>query len=318
MKKNEKKWLGLFSIVPMIAMPLVAISCVNWKKIEKDLKINDTYPIKIQDIDKVGTMFDQQITYSEFDKVAGTEKEVTKTLWEYFSFIEGEVLKVSDGDTLSIKVTKGNPNGKPKKDEVIKVRIPLIDTLEENTKDVKEREKNLAHLDSNYARSILPNGTKVRLISEDGWVNLSYDRHVGYLFFGENFQKNFSIDMLSNGWTLPRFNDSALKDFIGDFNKKDKKNIISYLLPFAAHAFNKGYLENKGFYNKNGVDIELEGKKVNIKINNPIELAKEYVSHGETLINTAYKIMYPSQIPKQYFDPQNNIYEFLRNNQNKK
>ncbi|AZZ65429.1 hypothetical protein DMC14_001320 [Metamycoplasma phocicerebrale] len=311
-KKN--KFLNLILGAPLVAFPIVAISCTNYK----DLKLNKTYSIDIKDIDNVGTMFDRNIKYSEYNKITGEETEKTTTLWEYFSLVEGNIAKVSDGDTINIKVTKGSPNGIIKIGQLIKIRIPLIDTLEENTEDVTEREKNLAHLDSEYARSILPIGSKVRLISDDGWINKSYDRSVGYLFYGDGYKKNFSISMLANGWTLPRFNERVLKSFMFEYNKKDKSLVSDYLLPFVAHAFNEGFINKKGFYNSNGVNIKLNGKKTNIKFKNPQALSKEYLSHGETLILDGYRIMYPSYISRSYWNPKMNIYEFLKNNQQTK
>ncbi|SYV90309.1 Uncharacterised protein, partial [Metamycoplasma alkalescens] len=49
----------------------------------------------------------------------------------------------------------------------LRIRVPLTDTLEEYG-DASEREKGLAAYDSAFARSLLPVGTTVRLIS-DNW-----------------------------------------------------------------------------------------------------------------------------------------------------
>ncbi|BAP39650.1 thermonuclease family protein [Metamycoplasma canadense] len=309
----------LFLTPFLLSVSVVSISCsIKSKEFYDDLELNDTFVINKSEYNKVGKIFDKKIQYKKIVNWETQEvKTVEETLWEFFSGIEGTVESIADGDTLTVKVDKqlSTNKGIPKKGQLVKVRIPLIDTLEQNTSDVKEREKKLSHLDWDYVKSIIPIGSKVRLIS-DNLSNNSYDRIVSYVFFGQNFEKNFSIEMLANGWTLPRIGKDEFKTFTFDFKKDLKSSVASYLIPFAAYAFNFGYTNKKGFYAKEGVNITLNNKEENIKFNYPQDLSNEYKSHGEDLMNDAYRFLYPFNIERNkrkiFLNKENNFYEFLR------
>ncbi|MCY2903024.1 thermonuclease family protein [Mycoplasmopsis arginini] len=313
------KKLSLFLSVPMLSIPFVAISCSNENQDFFDnLNLNSTFVVEKDKIEEVGKIFDSTIETEEIINFETKEKRiVSKSLWEKFSAVDGKITRIFDGDTVEVVIENKlvESNNAFNVGDKVKVRIPLIDTLEQNVKDVTEREKKLSHIDTEYVHNVLKPGTKVRLIS-DNWTDGSYDRKIAYLFFGEGFKKNFSIDMLANGWTLPRINNNDLIAFISDFNNVDKSSVKSYLLPFVARAFNHGYINKKGFYVNEGVNITLNNKQINIKFNLPMDLAKEYIAHGSTLMSDAYQFLYPFNIEKKnrpkFGNPKNNIYEFLK------
>lgn len=99
----------------------------------------------------MGTIFNKSINYRMYvtdEKGNKTIREVSQSLWDYYNYIEGEVTRIFDGDTIEIKVTK-QPNPKPggkvlNVPTTMKLRIPMIDTLEENTPEVGKEEKELA------------------------------------------------------------------------------------------------------------------------------------------------------------------------------
>lgn len=318
------KKIPFFLLTPTLAMPLVAISCVNKDaKYYDELQLNSTFSVEKEDIDKVGNIFDQKVDITRIKNLETREEEtVNISLWEVYSAIDAEIVKIYDGDTMLVRVLEKNERTTAfNVGDEIKIRIALIDTLEQNVRDVTEREKKLAHLDSEYVESILPANTRVRIISEN-WSDGSYDRKIGYLFFGENYEQNFSINMLANGWTLPRINNNELKNFITDYEKIKKSSIKSYLLPYIARAFNHGYTKQRGFYAKDGVNVVLNGTSQNIKFYTPMDLAKEYIAHGSSLMSDAYQFLYPFNIEKnnakKFNNAQNNIYEFLDKVNNKK
>jgi lipoprotein, possible nuclease len=86
--------------------------------------------------------------------------------------MEGEITKVVDGDTVYARITKlpkkiGNYSTTFKVGQIIKLRIPSIDTLEEHVpnKEVDPVEKAYALRDHAFAESLLPVGTKVIMVS---------------------------------------------------------------------------------------------------------------------------------------------------------
>lgn len=307
------KKLSLLLSAPIISLPLVAISC---SKNYDDIKLNNTFAFDIKDYEQIGKIFDSSFETEIIKDLETRETEkIITTLWERFAGVDATITRVFDGDTVEVSVVN-NLTEKTSfaKGELVKIRIPLIDTLEQNTEGVTEREKKLSNLDSKFVETILRPGTKVRLLS-DNWTNGSYNRKVAYLFFGENYHKNFSIEMLSNGWTLPRISQTDFKTFKIDYNNVEKTTVLSYLLPYVARAFNDGYMNKKGFYVEEGVNITLSGTPTNIKFKLPMDLSKEYIAHGSTLMSDAYQFLHPHNIDKKnrakFVNPENNIFEFL-------
>ncbi|MBN0970650.1 thermonuclease family protein [Mycoplasma phocoeninasale] len=306
---KKKLILGIAAPIVMVGLPISAISCSTEKLTAETIKLNteDNVYVKssVNDYKNVGRIFDNEVSYRI--RKDGQRITVKQSLWEYFNYIEGEIVSLADGDTMTVRVTqqpKVLPNGRTiNLPNIIRIRIPLIDTLEENTPNVGEEEKALAHIDSEYARGLLPVGTKVRVISKN-WTDKTYDRVVGSVFFGENFARNFAIEMLAAGYTLARISTEDINDFIADYNKPEgqPRNLYSYTLPYAAYAINYGILNKKGFY----------GEPHNFK--DPYVLASKYQEHGSDLIDSSLFILHPSLWSKSTIKPneENNIYKFLK------
>ncbi|PZV99891.1 hypothetical protein [Metamycoplasma auris] len=313
MKKN---W-WILGTSPLLISSFAIISCTT--KINNEyydsLKLNNTF-FGVTKLDEVGKIFNTKYK----DKIIKNQEtreivEVERDLWEKFFALEGVVEQIVDGDTLNVKITnnKLHNNEYFKNGEVIGIRVPMIDTLEEY-KEAPQKERALASYDSSFARKMLPVGTKVRVIT-DNWANKSYNRFVGYVFFGNNFEKELDIEMLRNGFTLPRVQEVTFKNFISDYDDEKKSSPASYLIPYVAKAFNEGWLKKRGFYKKEGNEIILNNKKQIIKFKNPKEFSTVYEAHGEALINDAYRFFYPTVIPKKihsiFKNEKNNFYEFL-------
>ncbi|AXE60557.1 hypothetical protein DA803_00380 [[Mycoplasma] phocae] len=312
---KKKIIFGIAAPIAMIGFPIFAISCASNKLNSEIIKLNTKdnlyQKFDVTDFHNVGKIFDTKVKYNI--RKDGIRVPVEQTLWEYFNYAEGEIVNLADGDTMTVRITqqpKILPNGSTiTLSNTIKIRIPLIDTLEENTSNVGEEEKRLAHIDSEYARSMLPVGAKVRMISKN-WNDKSYDRVVASVFFGENFTRNFAIEMLAAGYTLAKIEKVNVIDFLADYNKPEDeaRELYSYTIPYAAYAINYGILNKKGFY----------GEPHNFK--DPYVLASKYLEHGEALINSSLFILHPSLWAKNAIksNSENNIYKFLESkNQNK-
>ncbi len=310
--KQLKQRLLFLTIATTAILPLAVASSCNKKLVQTDIEQNleENYAsLKANDYHNVGRILYQNVENEIKDKF-GYIVKIKRTLWEKFNYIEAKIKNVVDGDTISLEVTQPpriSYNGKEISiPSEIKIRIPMIDTLEEHTSGVKEREKSLAHIDSNYARKLLPVGTKVRVVSEN-WTNKTYNRHVGSIFFGEKYEKNFAIEMLAAGYTLARIPEEAINDFTYSYKDPfdNDKNLYSYLLPYAAYAMNDAIINKRGFYG----EFELSGKKE--QFNGPYDFAKEYLEHGEEIISASRFIMHPKLWRGVKSDAENNIYKFV-------
>ncbi|WP_373590274.1 thermonuclease family protein [Metamycoplasma equirhinis] len=311
MKQLKHKLLFL-TIATVSILPLAVASSCDKKLVQADIEQNleENYAsLRASDYHNVGRILYQNVENPIKDKFDDIIR-VKRTLWEKFNYIEGKIKNIIDGDTIDIEVTQQPRISYSGKEIIIpstiKIRIPMIDTLEENTPEVKEREKSLAHIDSDYARKLLPAGTKVRVVSEN-WTNKSYNRHVGSIFFGEKYEKNFAIEMLAAGYTLARIPEDAISDFKYSYEEPfdNDKNLYTYLLPYAAYAMNDAIINKRGFYG----EFELFGKKE--QFNGPYDFAKEYLEHGEEIISTSRFIMHPKLWRNVEPDAKNNIYKFV-------
>ncbi|TPI03086.1 thermonuclease family protein [Mycoplasma struthionis] len=300
--------------------PIVAISCKGKEKenkalTEDDIKlvakservqklINDSYPVDFSDYKNVGKVFDKVVKQKVRDE-NGNIVEKSISLWDLFNYAEGTISKLADGDTVRVRITNPpKPRGGTKFDipEEISIRIPMIDTLEENTPSATPRERELAAMDSAYARTLLPVGTKVRVVAAEGWSSKSFNRFVAYVFFGENFTRNFGIEMLAGGYTLARLegNDAFVFSNYLDTPAETAKSIRAYLLPYAAYAMNEGILKKRGFY---GAPTSFDG---------PYVLTKEYKDHGQSMVDNSLPILHPKLWEKPSLaNEKNNIYKVL-------
>ncbi|MDD1358500.1 thermonuclease family protein [Metamycoplasma hyosynoviae] len=329
MKKTNIKKILKFSVLPIIIPSSLIPLALASKACGYDYTTMKNIPskghiVEFKNYQKIGKVFDQKVKgivnliEDPTSPVVRVEKE--HTYWEWFSYVDAEIISITDGDTLKVKIltdpfsVDGSPNTKVVKGQEFKLRISSIDTLEEhkpNGGEVNEIEKNFAALDHKYAEKLIPVGSKVRLIS-DNWQNTSYNRLVTSLFFGENYERNFSCEMLAGGYTLPRIQDRR-KQFQADYLTKGKKNsILTLLLPYLAYAYNEGIAEKRGFYSKTDPEVIKLKKHYNLKIDTVYELADLYKEHGDMAGQGEYILS-----PKYSTNPDNktdNIFRFMKKN----
>ncbi|WP_369085723.1 hypothetical protein AB5V95_02060 [Metamycoplasma spumans] len=294
-----KKLFLLLPLTTIATIPVAMVSCQKGDPLVS--KFNYTGMPKVNEIHKVGSIFDNETTVTDLE---GNEQKVT--LWDYFHAVEGEIISTADGDTITIRVTK-QPNKLPSEknpvvvDEVMRLRISNIDTLEENTPGVSDREKSLAAIDHEFADSLVLN-QKVRVISQN-WSNKTYDRHVANVFFGKDYQRNFGVEMLANGYTLARLDRIDYGIFLAKYEENrlfSDPDIRSLLMPYLAYAINDGYENKKGFY----------GAPINLA--NPMALSQEYAEHDKDMINNSSMILRPEYLPyPNLAKPKNNIYKYF-------
>lgn len=139
--------------------------------------------------------------------------------WTKTGFVEGTITGWADGDTpyLNVdKVSKTYFENKAKWIEAIKkgggkvntkIRCFGIDTPEKNVggSDAPMFENSLAKKSTSFSQTLIPNGTRVRVITQG---KESYNRLVGTIFYGDKFQYSHSAEIVRNGYTLPSDQDS--------------------------------------------------------------------------------------------------------------
>ncbi|AZG68398.1 hypothetical protein [Mycoplasma struthionis] len=319
MKKITKFLVSSSLLSATTLVPIAAISCAKKDEGTSALTKNDikleaksenvknlikaSYPVDFSDYKHVGKVFDQEVK----QRIRNDSGEIVSRqikLWDLFNYAEGEITRIADGDTVRVRITKqpkAVASGRIEIPDEISIRIPMIDTLEENTPSATPRERGLAKMDSDYAKSMLPLGTRVRVVAEN-WASKSYNRFVAYVFFGDNFERNFGIEMLAAGYTLARLDGNEAFAFSNDLDlpQENAKPIRSYLLPYAAYAFNEGILEKRGFY---GAPTSFA---------NPYVFSKEYKDHGVSIVNSSLPILHPKLWEKPSLaNEKNNIYKVL-------
>ena len=320
--KKLKLLIPIVSISSLMSsFSLLSVSCIHRK--DKIIDYDETklleHPdnkegfngLPLKEYSKVGKLLNQKVTKKaqseKTDPQTGLPilKEYTETYWDWFHSMEGEITKVVDGDTVYAKITKlpkeiGNYKTTFKVGDIIKLRIPSIDTFEEHVpgQEVDPVEKAYALRDHAFAESLIPVGTKVRMVSPN-WSSKTYDRYVADLFFGENFERNFSTEMLAGGYTLPRlpWNHEYLTSFRANYNKKIKEMFTDLILPYLAYAFNDGIAKKRGFYEKD--------------FKNPYEFSENYKSHGTSLISESEGIL-SSKFSKYEKNEKNQLFRWIQ------
>lgn len=324
--KKLKLLIPLVSISSLMSsFSLLSVSCTDYEK-TKLLEHPDNKEgfngLPLKEYSKVGKLLNQKVTQKaqsdEKDPQTGLPKleEYTETYWDWFHSMEGEITKVVDGDTVYARITKlpktiGNYSTTFKVGQIIKLRIPSIDTLEEHVpnKEVDPVEKAYALRDHAFAESLLPVGTKVRMVSPN-WANKTYDRYLADLFFGENFERNFSTEMLAGGYTLPRlpWNGEYLASFRSNYNRKVKETYTDLILPYLAYAFNDGIAKKRGFYNWKNQELKQAGLKY---FKNPYQFSANYKSHGTSLISESEGIL-SSKFSKYRKNEKNQLFRWIQ------
>lgn len=313
--KKLKLLIPIVSISSLMSsFSLLSVSCTDYEK-TKLLEHPDNKEgfngLPLKEYSKVGKLLNQKVTQKaqsdEKDPQTGLPmlKEYTETYWDWFHSMEGEITKVVDGDTVYARITKlpkeiGNYSTTFKVGQIIKLRIPSIDTFEEHVpgQEVDPVEKAYALRDHAFAESLIPVGTKVRMVSPN-WSSKTYDRYVADLFFGENFERNFSTEMLAGGYTLPRlpWNHEYLASFRANYNKKIKEMFTDLILPYLAYAFNDGIAKKRGFYKKD--------------FKNPYQFSANYKSHGTSLISESEGIL-SSKFSKYKKTRENQLFRWIQ------
>lgn len=324
--KKLKLLIPIVSISSLMSsFSLLSVSCTDYEK-TKLLEHPDNKEgfngLPLKEYSKVGKLLNQKVTQKaqsdEKDPQTGLPKleEYTETYWDWFHSMEGEITKVVDGDTVYARITKlpkkiGNYSTTFKVGQIIKLRIPSIDTLEEHVpnKEVDPVEKAYALRDHAFAESLLPVGTKVRMVSPN-WANKTYDRYLADLFFGENFERNFSTEMLAGGYTLPRlpWNGEYLASFRSNYNRKVKETYTDLILPYLAYAFNDGIAKKRGFYNWKNQELKQAGLK---HFKNPYQFSANYKSHGTSLISESEGIL-SSKFSKYRKNEKNQLFRWIQ------
>ena len=275
----------LFWTLPLISLsslPLVALSCGECGKLDHhNMSINEEFgfdkpePIPLKEYSKVGKLLNRK-----FNKYS---------YWSLMGACEATLTSYSDGDTMNFSVKK-QPKELAHDDGILDykkedfpstfaVRISLIDTLEEHLPGgiVSPAEKALAQEDKAFAEQMLPIGSTVRVVPPDGKITKSYNRIVAHIFFGEHFEKNYSVELVANGYTLPRIGDDDKFQFRDSYTQIKKNSIQGILLPYFAYAFNEGIEKKRGFYNPKRIK---EGKTF---FRNVAEFNKMYITHGNLM-----------------------------------
>lgn len=325
--KKLKLLIPIVSISSLMSsFSLLSVSCTDYEK-TKLLEHPDNKEgfngLPLKEYSKVGKLLNQKVTQkAQSDEKPDPQtglpkfKEYTETYWDWFHSMEGEITKVVDGDTVYAKITKlpkkiGNYETTFKVGDIIKLRIPSIDTLEEHVpnKEVDPIEKAYALRDHAFAESLLPVGTKVRMVSPN-WANKTYDRYLADLFFGENFERNFSTEMLAGGYTLPRlpWNGEYLASFRSNYNHKIKETYTDLILPYLAYAFNDGIAKKRGFYNWKNEELKQAGLEY---FKNPYQFSANYKSHGTSLISESEGIL-SSKFSKYRKNEKNQLFRWIQ------
>ena len=325
--KKLKLLIPIVSISSLMSsFSLLSVSCTDYEK-TKLLEHPDNKEgfngLPLKEYSKVGKLLNQKVTQkAQSDEKPDPQtglpkfKEYTETYWDWFHSMEGEITKVVDGDTVYAKITKlpkkiGNYETTFKVGQIIKLRIPSIDTLEEHVpnKEVDPIEKAYALRDHAFAESLLPVGTKVRMVSPN-WANKTYDRYLADLFFGENFERNFSTEMLAGGYTLPRlpWNGEYLASFRSNYNHKIKETYTDLILPYLAYAFNDGIAKKRGFYNWKNEELKQAGLEY---FKNPYQFSANYKSHGTSLISESEGIL-SSKFSKYRKNEKNQLFRWIQ------
>ncbi|QIW62221.1 hypothetical protein [Mycoplasmopsis gallinacea] len=187
-----------------------------------------------------------------------------------------EIKQIFDEKEAEIARLKSEGN------EEYKNKQAELDLLKEKLK-INRIEKSLSELDTEFAKSLLLN-KKVRMISSN-WGDKSYNRNVAHIFYQDETTgkwKLFSLEVLKNGYSLPRLTDSEIKGYLSTKDSEDPKLINTLLLPYIANAFNYGYKKGLGFYSDKTFEILKEKfpNDINKKISSPDDLVKYYGEHG--------------------------------------
>lgn len=151
-----------------------------------------------------------------------------------------------DGDTVDVSLKYDNVDGW----EDATIRITGLDTPEsrvrKDNKWVKTEEPELTYANNahKFAETLLPKGTEIKIWLDGTDRNPnkdSYGRVLGSIFYGENYSKSYTIQVIAEGWSIPQLDSKYIKEYYRS----------EYLLADeAAKAFNFAWYNKKGIHAK--------------------------------------------------------------------
>ncbi|VEU70158.1 hypothetical protein [Mycoplasmopsis glycophila] len=186
-----------------------------------------------------------------------------------------------------------------------------------NKLEINRVERSLSHFDTEYARKLLPVGKKVKLIS-DNWADKSYERSVAHILFQDettNQWKLFSLEMLKNGYTLPRLTNTEVSNYKKqtelDSEQENSDSFGALVMPYIVNAFNYGIKQQKGFYSQE-VFESIKSKypnSISSRISTPLELSKFYGEHGNIYSDSKDFLMLPDESEFRSLKTNSNFYK---------
>ncbi|UUM19366.1 thermonuclease family protein [Mycoplasma sp. 1018B] len=204
--------------------------------------------------------YDTVINFSLLDKIdTKFNKSIAKPIkidWNQLKniSIDAEITSWSDGDTLNFKVAKdidadsvlyNEFHDSFVNQEIHRLRIVAIDTPEKSVGSNRstEFEYQYAELPSKFAMDNLPAGTRIKIFFQGAGSKDTFGRYTGEVFFGDNFEYNYSTELINAGLTLPLIEIQEIKGALNN-----KSTALHYTVPYLADAFNEAIAARRGFY----------------------------------------------------------------------
>ena len=132
--------------------------------------------------------------------------------WSAVKYFEATVIYWNDGDTFAFDYSTVTEHGTNLDGTRSRVRVFGYDTPEmSETNDDGERvpttgrQYEIANAGTIFANEVAGAGSRVRVIHNGG---TSYDRLVGSVFYGENFERNMGVELLMRGLAQPDMKES--------------------------------------------------------------------------------------------------------------
>ncbi|EFF41311.1 thermonuclease family protein [Mycoplasmopsis alligatoris] len=244
---NKKSLIKLLSFpLSLGVISLVAISCSKTYSHEEKLQKGK------EELNNVKFIIANAYDYSKVD-------------WTKVNYIEAQIEKWADGDTPFVKNLKPGDNeisknyfndNKPFLVDGIKIRVLGIDTPEKNVNgtDAGPLEYTWASVATKFGETAIPANQKVRIMIEGKDV---YNRFVGSIYFGNNFELEYSTEIVRAGYTLP--NGSTSSDALVDRGPLSRYyNYYGITLAYAEAKKNKNGFW-KYFKDENDVTHTIDG-----------------------------------------------------------
>ncbi|WP_029906512.1 thermonuclease family protein [Mycoplasmopsis opalescens] len=225
-------------------------------------------------------------------------------------FYDAEVLNISDGDTTTVKINDArlaNDNkkltgsdGKTYESQyengaTVKVRLAGIDTPEKavDSEQASVFEKQYAQMSSSFNESNFKKGDKVRIfMTSKGSGKDSFGRVTADVFFGEEYQYSYNVEIVRKGLTLPYVKKT---DVGANINKNSPYHYI--LLPMR-DAFMEAMTSREGFYKNFSSAHAVSNNVYRIKPNTDYQYIGAKNSFAPSELNTVDSIIKDLHKPK--------------------